>query len=458
MNRSKKFLLSIISITVFSCTTIASEKDPRNQLSLPITERVLRTIPGLGRYVQGEPAAAVIWDICNGAVNGAEAVRQGVNTLKNSPTTATITNAVTTGAHAGAEMLATNAHSAGVTLYTATQNLYNWAYAQRSTEHKEKQQPTFHETLTAFKTNMENITYIVDQADQKKCKDNIIENLTIIKQDISLITDLINQVKGTTTSGIRTTIIDYVLEQVTSEKNITEQEAQDYVNIIDDIAQFSKTEDGQNNFTESCLGNSSIESVISDGESLVSELEETENSVLHHNVFKKFIDQYMKNDSRMQTVLENKKQRTAAMELLKTDIKRWQNLVQNQSETIQQLMTELTLTIKALENAEQEKVELQTLANEQSATIGQLKQLEIEKAQSITDLENKANQQATATEQLLTQLEQRITQLQDKITSLKHYLGLTGLSVGALLLLFILHKTNMLEQFLDQLHIPSFSN
>jgi chromosome segregation ATPase len=454
MNRSQLFLLSIISTSVFSCTTIASEKDAQTQITLPISEQVLRSIPGFGRYVKGEPAARIVWDICTGTVNGLESVRQGVNAVRNSPTTATITNAVTTGAQAGAEILTTNAYSAGVTLCTATQNLYEWARTQRPTNNEEKQ-PTFHDALAAFKTNM-TVMPKLNQLEKEKCKNGIIEELKIIKHDISLITKLINQAKGITdnnASGIRTTIIDHVIEKIKSDE-ITPEKAQDYKDIINFIAEFSKTEDGQNNFTDSFMGSSSIEPTFSDGESLLSELENAEDSVIKANVFKDFINKYMSNDLRMRTVLENKQQRIAAMELLKTDIEWLHKLVNDRGTTIQELMAELATTETQLNHAlnATEKIVKECELAQQSITTSKQ-----EKAQlngiitGLTDAVTKSNEQ-------LTQEKQRVTQLREKITSLKRYLGLTGLTLTGLLLLFILHKTDQLENFLNKLPIPSFSN
>lgn len=233
MHASRFFIFYMISLSVFSCSAM----EPKNQIQVFSRQQFVNNLPVFGRLAQGESGSQVALNIIMYGVNGAETIRQGYH----SPTT----QAAITSVRNGADALANNAYSAGVTLCTATKNFLQYAYNQRS----EQNTKTFGEALTVYNQQMN----LIRSAPYKEaCQANILDSLTTIKTDISAITQLINQAKGDSnnSSGIRTTIIDYVIKEVNDNK-ITEENTQDYINIINNIAQFSKTENGQNNLEAS---------------------------------------------------------------------------------------------------------------------------------------------------------------------------------------------------------------
>ena len=290
MLSSRFFLFYMISLSVVSCSAMDNK-----QLTKKNSDEVISYVPILNQLANGKSLSTVVFNIVTGTINGLETARQGYQAVKNSPTKATITNTVVRGAQVGADAVATHAHSAGVTLYGATNNLLEWIYSQRS----QQNQLTFNQALSRYNQQMNSI---LSASNKKECKQNILASLTTIKTDISGITELINIAKNKTennSSGIRTTIIDYVIKEVELDK-ITKTNANDYVNIINKIAQFSKSENGENNLEES-----TIVPAINNEKELLSELEEITNP--NSNAFSEFINKYMKNDPAMQTVLENKK-------------------------------------------------------------------------------------------------------------------------------------------------------
>ncbi len=390
---SRFFLFHIISFSVFSCS--ASEK----QLTQDLSQQIINYTPIINRLAKGESGADIVLSIARGTVNVVETVRQGYQNLSNSPTT----QAVITNAQAGAETLATHTYSAGVTLCTATHNLLQWAYNQRY----QQDSLTFKKAVTRYNQQMYSIMYSeLSASDKKECQQSIIKSLTTIKTDISTITELINITKGITennSSGIRTTIIDHVIADITSDKKITEKKAQDYINIINEIAKFSKTEDGENNLEESTLEPAVNDGKqLLDGKQLFSELEKEEN--LENNVFSAFIQKYMSNNSDMKATLKNKKNQNtikdtnqdalpieelkkiiSAIELQNKEMTEITRLKQTEIEQYQNNIFQLTNEIqghqKALQHLTSEKAKLAAEKQTLSETITrQGEQLRQEKA------------------------------------------------------------------------------
>lgn len=445
MNKSNLFLFSMISLSIFSCS--AMEKN--NQLTTySPAQGVINYIPVLSQLNKGIPAATIIYDIATGVVKGLEATRQGYNHIATHPTTTTIA----TGAQAGATTLATNAYSAGVTLCTATHNLYQWAYTERSIN--KEVQPTFEQALSAVNNNM---NVLINNKNPEQCKNDIIENLKIIKQDISLITALINQAKDSTDnnpSGIRTTIIDHVLEKVKSENSITEKEAQDYTAIINEIASFSKTNDGQNNLEASYL-----ETTISNEKDLLSELQEVVNPTISNQAFSAFINTYMENDTNLQTVLNNKKSQSPKRKLSDTTQEQNVQLQLPSIEELQQKIAALELNNIEITQSNEKvlatyKIEAEKLINDIQEHKNTITQLTVDKATLEQDKQKLTTttteqQQAVAREQTLkTNLEQEKTALKATIARLYSYIkigsGVVTVSAIALLMYYFkLHEQCM---------------
>jgi hypothetical protein len=415
MHTSRFFLFYTISLSIFSCS--ASEN--KQLIKKDFSRQVASYLPIVGRLANGEPGAQIIFDIATGAVNGLETVRQGYQNLSNSPTT----QAVITNAQTGAEMLATHTYSAGVTLCTATHNLLKWAYNQRS-----QQDPlTFNKAVTRYNQQMYSIMYSeLSASDKKECQQSIFTSLTTIKADISAITELINIAKGITennSSGIRTTIIDHVIADITSDKKISEKKAQEYINIINEIAKFSKAEDGQNNLEESFV---EFPIFVNDGEQLASELEKADNP--DNNVFSTFIQKYMSNDSIIQAVLENKKnQNQKEIEKYRSTISTLTNEIQTHKDTIQRLKTENA-------RIETEKCTINTTMLKQH------------------DVELKQKEALEKEQALKTQIVQEKTALESKIQQLWTFIkiGSSVVSVSAIAVLMYYFK--LYEQCMALLH------
>lgn len=294
-------------------------------------------VPVFNRLARGEAGHTVVFDVCTNVINGLEKVRQGCLTVRDS----SVTNAI-----------ATKTYAAGVNLCTATQNLYNWAYAERS---KGKEQPTFHQALTTFNTNMPSI---FDQSRQEESRHNILESLTIIREDMSLITLFINQAKdknNTNSSGIRTTVIDHVSERVQSQSNpITERESQDCINVINAIAQSSKNKDGEKDFTESTV----FEPIIEDGKELLSQLEEEVNSILNGDVLSNFRTKYMSQNTKLNKIIQDKTKQNTATVLVSQQI---QEIKIKEQKLIEQQIEAEKLATERLAKVEAEKAETQRL-------------------------------------------------------------------------------------------------
>jgi hypothetical protein len=462
------------------------QQNQKQIISLPISEQILRGIPGLGRYVQGEPAARIVWDICNGAINGAENLRQAYNTIMNSP----VTNIAINNAHAGIQIVSENAYSGvGIVLNAAKEKLHDLADAVRS-EHGKKQ--TFNEAHSAFKKNIDKISSIINPAEREQSIKDMIENLEIINEDISIITQVRNRINGIAdnhSSGVRTEIMHCIIEKLKSGKEITSQEVWDYKKVIDAMAEFSKTEDGQYNFTESFLENSSIEPTINDEESLALELEEADNSVTCHKIFLDFIHTYMPDNLRIQDLLEIKKNRFEAMKKLKLEREQFKaaikqfaiakeqeinylvNLIVHKDIAADQLMTELaTATIQSEATKQamhdvQEEINLkstelnkitnqiaQTRANSQNI-LSKLEQNVIALEQTKSNLEKQLTLQKNLSERAITAEETLATQLKQNkanATFWRRLTGVTGLTVTGLLL-FILYP-KLFEKLFNQLH------
>jgi multidrug resistance efflux pump len=129
------------------------------------------------------------------------------------------------------------------------------------------------------------------------------------------------------------------------------------------------------------------------------------------------------------------------------------------------LITELATTETQLNRALNvaEKIAAECELGQQR--IKQLQQSVIEKTQAITNLQTAVDQRFANTEQSIKNIEAEANTLAEKlekeqtnVTFWKRFTGLTGLTLTGLLLLLILHKTDQLENFLNKLPIPSFSN
>ncbi len=415
MHMSRFFLFHMISLSVFSCSAMENKQLTQTQ---DFSKKIIHSLPIFGRLDKGESGADIFFDIARGTVNGVNTVCQGYNNIRNSPTT----QAITTNVQTGAEMLATNAYSAGVTLCTATHNLFQWAYNQRYAQ--DQNSITFDKALITYNQQMQSSMLTTSNKDE--CQQNILNSLTTIKTDISLITQFINKTKGITennSSGIRTTIIDYVIADVTSDKNISEEKAQDYINIINEIAKFSKAEDGENSLEESFV---ELPIFVNDGEQLASELEKADNP--DNNAFSAFIQKYMSDNSTMQAVLESKKnQNQKEIEKYRSIISTLTNEIQGHKETIERLKTEN-------KKIETEKCSINTAMIQQAEEKEKLEKL-LQEEQSVK-----------------TQVTQEKAVLESKIQQLWSFIRISSGVITISAIALLVHYFKLYEQCMALLH------
>jgi hypothetical protein len=456
MHISRFFLFYMISLSVFSCSAMENK-----QLTQDLSKQIIRSLPIFGRLDKGESGADIFFDIAAGTVNGLETIRQRCKNLSDSPTT----QAVITNVQVGAKALGAHTYSMGVTLCGATHNLLKWAYDQRK---QYQQNPlTFDKAVVKYNQHMYSMMYSeLSASDKKECKQNIIDSLTTIKTDISTITELINIAKGITennSSGNRTRIIDYVIADIASNKKITEKKAQDYLDIINEIAKFSKTEDGENNLADS-ISEPAI--FVNDGEQLLSALEKAENP--DNNVFSEFIQKYMSNDSTMQAVLENKKYQNTTQKLDGAN----QNIVANTNQdallieqlktTISQIELRNTKMTQAAElkqaEIEQYKTNLSALTNEIKGHQQTLQQLTYEKTKLETEkqvLSQTINQQTDQLQQeqaLKTQITQEKTALESRIQQLWSFITIGSGVITISAIAILVHYFKLHEQCMALFH------
>lgn len=443
MHASRFFIFYMISLSVFSCSAM-ERNNPLTQNSLQ--QQIINYIPVIRRLAQGESGARILLDGAMITINGLNTAVQGCRTIKNSDTT----QAIITGAQTGAQVLATNAYSAGTKLYATAEHLFKYAYDQRPGQN----QQSFDKALSIYNQQMQ---AILNTSDTTACKNNILENLKIIKTDISAITQLING--DNNPSGIRTTIIDYVMQKVEDNK-ITQKNAQEYIDIINNIAQFSKTEDGQNNFDESVTNFE-----INDQNKLV-ELEEE-----NPNIFLTFINKYMSNDPAMQTVLERKnKQQSNAINSDALLIQQLQQIIseleQKNQETHQAISQEISQTIeknqqlleqykndilKLRSDAEQHGALIEKLTQEKQQLTDQKKQLEeANQAQASTIARKKQNLQSERA--LKTTLETEKAKLENTIQRLHSYIKIGSGVITISAIAFLVYYFKLYSKCLELLH------